>query len=73
MGDAPADVLAAKWFSEVKKDDDLCVGMVAVATGSYSAENLRELAGEPVPGKWEPIVLEDGMANTGFLKACGIQ
>jgi phosphoglycolate phosphatase-like HAD superfamily hydrolase len=73
VGDAPADVLAAKWFSEVKKDDDLCVGMVAVATGSYSAENLRELAGEPVPGKWEPIVLEDGMANTGFLKACGIQ
>jgi phosphoglycolate phosphatase-like HAD superfamily hydrolase len=73
VGDAPADVLAAKWYSQTKKDDDLCVGLVAVATGSYSSENLRELAGEPIPGTWEPIVLEDGMADPGFLKACGLE
>lgn len=73
VGDAPADVLAAKWFSEAKEDDDLCVGMVAVATGSYSAEDLRELAGEAVVGKWEPVILEDGMADPDFLEACGIQ
>lgn len=73
VGDAPADVLAAKWFSETISDADICIGMVAVATGSYSPENLRELAGTPVPGKWEPVVLEDGMSDPEFLKACKIR
>lgn len=72
VGDAPADVLAAKWYSNMNKDDNLCVGMVAVATGSYSADDLRQLAGEPVPGKWEPVILDDGMADPSFLNACGI-
>lgn len=75
IGDAPADVLAAKSFAErcQEQGDDLCVGMVAVATGSYSADKLQELMGEPVTGTWEPIVVEDGMADTGlFLKACGV-
>jgi len=71
VGDAPADVLAAKAFSETK-DNDLCVGMVAVATGSYSADELKELAGESVPGKWEPAVLQDGMNAPEFLEACGV-
>lgn len=73
VGDAPADVLAAKWFSETNNDADICIGMVAVATGSYSSDDLRELVGTPVPGKWEPVVLEDGMADPEFLKMCGIQ
>lgn len=73
VGDAPADVLAAKAYSEnTSKDDSICVGMVAVATGSYSAEELQELAGEPVPGKWEPVILEKGMEDPQFLKACGL-
>ena len=73
VGDAPADVLAAKAFSErPDKDPDLVVGMVAVATGSYEADELRELAGEPRPGQWEPVVLEKGMADPEFLQACGI-
>jgi hypothetical protein len=79
VGDAPADVLAAKSFSEqlrnTENQDDnitLCVGMVAVATGSYSAEELRELAGTPIPGTWEPVVLERGMSDPDFLKACGL-
>ncbi|CAJ1958409.1 unnamed protein product [Cylindrotheca closterium] len=73
VGDAPADVLAAKAFSETLKggEDNLCVGMVAVATGSYSAEKLRVQAGETIPGKWEPVVLEDGMNDPNFLAACG--
>lgn len=70
VGDAPADVLAAKAFSETLPS--LCVGMVAVATGSYSAQELRELAGESIPGQWEPVVLEDGMNDPSFLEACGI-
>ena len=83
VGDAPADVLAAKAFAErlvlrsnsqdgCYYPDSLCVGMVAVATGSYSAEELRALAGNPIPGQWEPVVLEDGMADPNFLKACGL-
>ena len=71
VGDAPADVLAAKAFSET--NPGVVVGMVAVATGSYSAKELKELAGEPQPGKWEPVVLERGMDDPGFLEACGIQ
>lgn len=76
VGDAPADVLAAKAFAEYQQNKDenekLTVGMVAVATGSYSAEELKELCGKPIPGQWEPVVLEDGMASPDFLKACGI-
>jgi hypothetical protein len=75
VGDAPSDVLAAKWFSEEQtkqNEDQLCVGMVAVATGSYSAEELRELAGETIPGVWEPVVLEKGMGDPKFLEACGL-
>jgi phosphoglycolate phosphatase-like HAD superfamily hydrolase len=77
VGDAPADVLAAKALSEGLlttkiPSDDLCVRMVAVATGSYPAEELRELAGDPVPGRWEPVILEKGMGDPEFLKACGL-
>jgi len=77
VGDAPADVLAAKAYSEGKLDgeqpnEDLCIGMVAVATGSYSAEQLREAAGTPIPGRWEPVILEKGMADPNFINACGI-
>lgn len=74
VGDAPADVLAAKAYrnQQVSKDDNMCVGMVAVATGSYPANELRKLAGEAIPGYWEPVILENGMADPKFLEACGI-
>ena len=71
VGDAPADVLAAKWYSTTKPEN-VCVGMVAVVTGSYSANELKELAGPPIPGKWEPVILEKGMADENFLAACGL-
>ena len=72
IGDAPADVLAAKVFSEQCRSsgDDLCVGMVAVATGSYTAAELQELVGETIEGSWEPVVLEEGMNDPRFLDAC---
>lgn len=72
VGDAPADVLAAKWYSEVNTDESICIGCVAVATGSYSSDELRTLAGTPIPGKWEPVVLENGMADPNFMAACGL-
>ena len=46
--------------------------MVAVATGNYSADKLRLLAGEAGPGRWEPVILEDRMTDPDFLKACGL-
>jgi phosphoglycolate phosphatase-like HAD superfamily hydrolase len=70
VGDAPADILAAKAYSEVA---NVCVGCVGVATGSYSAQELKQLAGDPVPGKWEPVILEDGLAFFSFLNACGFE
>jgi hypothetical protein len=63
VGNAPADVLAAKCFCKTT-EDNVVVGMVTVATGSYSAHELQDLAGGPVPGKWEPVVLERGMVNS---------
>lgn len=71
VGDAPADVLAAKAFSEMA-DGEFCVGMVAVATGRYPADQLRELAGDSVRERWEPIVLDDGIEDPDFIKACGV-
>jgi phosphoglycolate phosphatase-like HAD superfamily hydrolase len=74
VGDAPADVLAAKAYADrlEKEDSDICVGMVAVATGSYSAEELTTAAGDARPGRWEPVILEKGMADEYFFDACGI-
>jgi phosphoglycolate phosphatase-like HAD superfamily hydrolase len=54
------------------KNNLLCVGMVAVATGSYTAQQLQEVAGKPIPGVWEPVILEKGLADPNFLKACGL-
>lgn len=86
VGDAPADVLAAKALAEqfmqsslsnennnnTNNNNHVVVGMVAVATGSYPVHELQELAGEPIPGRWEPVVLAQGMADLQFLQACGL-
>lgn len=73
VGDAPADILAAKWCSEERKfGSNVCVGCVGVATGNYSPEQLQELKGTTIPGLWEPIVLADGMNDPKFIEACGI-
>ncbi|KAL7530030.1 hypothetical protein ACHAWF_003213 [Thalassiosira exigua] len=76
VGDAPADVLAAKsYVDHPAKPPGLCVGVVGVATGSYSAEELASLCGERIPGVWEPVVLEQGQGvgdEQAFLGACGL-
>lgn len=64
VGDAPADILAAK--SCVGKLG--CnVGVIGVATGRYPASLLRELCGKPIPQAWEPVVLEEGLNDPAFL------
>ena len=73
VGDAPNDVLAARACAlDRRLGEGVTVGCVGVATGSYGAEELRACAGEPVPGLWEPVVLEDGIADPGFVAACGL-
>ena len=72
-GDAPGDVLAAKYCMEENKfGDDVTVSCIAVATGSFSADHLTSLFGNTVPGKWEPFVLQDGLADTSFIHLCNI-
>ena len=74
VGDAPADVLAAKHCADARRlGEGVVVGCVGVATGSYSAELLREKAGDARPGEWEPIILERGIADEKFLEACGVE
>ena len=47
------------------------VGMVGVATGSYSVDQLTEVAGETIPGIWEPIILKEGMKDPmQFINSC---
>jgi phosphoglycolate phosphatase-like HAD superfamily hydrolase len=76
VGDAPADILAAKaYVDHPTRPDGLCVSVVGVATGSYSVEELQELCGETIPGKWEPVVLKEGQGvgnEEVFLEACGL-
>ena len=72
-GDAPGDVLAAKYCMEENKfGDSVTVSCIAVATGSFSADHLSSLFGEIVPGKWEPFVLEKGLADPSFIHLCNI-
>lgn len=72
-GDAPGDVLAAKYCAdEGKFGDNVTVSCVAVATGRFSVQELSSLFGEFVPGKWEPVVLENGLADPSFIRACNI-
>ena len=74
VGDAPADVLAAKHCADAHLlGGGVVVGCVGVATGSYSAAELRALCGEARAGSWEPVTLERGIADfEGFLAGCGL-
>mmetsp|Transcript_12660 Transcript_12660/g.26906 ORF Transcript_12660/g.26906 Transcript_12660/m.26906 type:complete len:335 (-) Transcript_12660:105-1109(-) len=76
VGDAPADILAAKaYVDHPTKPLNVCVSVVGVATGSYSAQELKDLCGESKRGIWEPVILKEGQGvgnEKEFLKACGL-
>jgi hypothetical protein len=73
IGDAPADILAAKMCHEENRfGDEVAVGCVGVATGKFSADELQSLVGQPLKGRWEPVVLSDGINDPSFLKCCGL-
>jgi len=73
IGDAPADILAAKYCSETLRrlDDNLQVGMVAVATGKFSANDLNKFIGVS-DQYWDPVVLPLGMGDPDFINYCKI-
>lgn len=71
VGDAPADVLAAKACAEDGRlGAGVCVACIAVGTGRGTVEQLAQLAGTPCAGVWEPTVLARGVGDTSaFLRA----
>jgi len=71
VGDAPADVLAAKHFYETV-EDEVTVSCIGVATGKFDKTTLENLIGTPIEGRWEPIVLEKGLSDENFIKHCKI-
>ena len=76
VGDAPADILAAKnYVNHPNKPQNVCISVIGVATGSYSSEELSELCGERIEGIWEPIILDAGVGvgnKEAFISACGL-
>lgn len=73
VGDAPADILAAKWCYEMNRfGEGVTAGCIGVATGKYTVDELTSLMGEKVEGKWEPVVLKDGLNDPKFVEYCRI-
>ena len=73
VGDAPADVLAAKYCAEERKfGEHVTTSCIAVATGKFAANELSSLFCDPIPGVWEPYVLEKGIADPSFIEKCVI-
>ena len=72
IGDAPADVLAAKYFAD-RVQTEVTVGCIGVATGKFDAKTLENLCGEAVPDVWEPVVLEKGIDDDLFITHCRIE
>ena len=74
IGDAPSDVLAAKYCADHGglHREGIVVGVVAVATGKFGVKELQGLVGIPTD-IWDPIVLERGLADEDFIKHCKIK
>ena len=74
VGDAPSDVLAAKYcYEQGKFDDNVVVGCIGVGTGAYSCKELEEIAGISVEGLWEPVILAEGIPHHDFVVHCKIE
>jgi len=71
VGDAPGDVLGAKYCAEAGLlGDGVVVKCIAVGTGRYSPGELTRLCGDSVAGKWEFCVLPEGLADGRFIGEC---
>ncbi len=69
VGDAVADVLAAKYCREFL-GPEITVGVVGVGTGKWGVAELTEAAGERQEGFYEPIILEKGIGDPRFMDYC---
>ncbi len=73
VGDAPSDILAAKYCADNGIfGDSIEVGVIGVATGKFQVDELSALIGQPIPGQWDPVVLKDGLNDPAFLSHCKI-
>jgi len=73
VGDAPSDIVAAKYCSEsnLRSEDDIQVGMIAVATGKFSVQELEKYIGTATD-RWDPVVLAKGIDDENFIQHCKI-
>jgi phosphoglycolate phosphatase-like HAD superfamily hydrolase len=72
IGDAPNDILAAKYCAENKLlGDDVAVGCIGVATGKFSSDELQSHAGSSTE-RWDPVILEKGIADPRFISSLRI-
>lgn len=73
VGDAPADVLAARYCCDTLKAQGIAVGMVACATGKFSVLQLLDVMGPVSPAESQSwVVLERGVGSEDFLSHCGL-
>ena len=69
VGDAPNDILAAReCFEQNRFGEDVTVGCIGVVTGHFQKSELVAHTGEATPGKWEPLVLENGFCDSLFIE-----
>jgi hypothetical protein len=69
IGDAIADIKAATHARD-NLGDEICVGVIGVATGKWSKADLTAACGAYKAGSYEPVVLEDGINDPKFLTHC---
>jgi hypothetical protein len=77
VGDAPADVLAAKWVydlglvgrsrSRTGERSKIEVGIIGVGTGKFSSEQLQGLMGVAKKGAYEPLMFPEGFGDPRCL------
>ena len=69
VGDAVADIKAASYARDYL-GDEICVGVIGVATGKWSESELTAECGAFKPGFYEPVILKDGINDPNFLSYC---
>ena len=67
VGDAPADVLAAKYCSQESRTGGVPVKAIAVCTGKFSRLDLEKVISDAGPDGWETVVLDKGVGSLDFL------
>lgn len=67
VGDAPADVLAAKYCAQEGRTGGVPVKAIAVCTGKFSRQDLEKVIADAGPEGWETVILDKGVGSPDFL------